>query len=366
MPQTIDARTGAAVSAPPPPVRSATKEVTPNPPVPGARLLSSTPAADAAIYLHHGPDGSRLWLAGGAGRPISSTTEIWRGNDAIKTIALGRPESIAYTSADGQPLTAWLLLPPAHKDGAKAPLVTIVYPTTVYGPALPPSLSAYSASVHHPQLFAALGYAVLLPSMPATKDPRDSHAIDKLLGSVLPAVDAAIARGAIDEHRVAVAGHSDGGFAALAMVAQTNRFRSAIASASFSNLVSFYGVVRGDSTHGDVFRPEMGQVMRMLQFEKGLMGLNGPPWTNRDVYLRNSAVLLAHEVQTPVMLIHGELDNIPSQQAEEFFAALLRQDKRAQLVRYAGEGHAIADRENVIDVWQRIATWLAETMPPRH
>lgn len=64
------------------------------------------------------------------------------------------------------------------------------------------------------------------------------------------------------------------------------------------------------------------------------------------------------------MLIHGELDFIPIQQAEEFFTALFRQDKRAVLVRYAGEGHTISGRANVLDLWRRLADWLADTMAP--
>jgi dipeptidyl aminopeptidase/acylaminoacyl peptidase len=62
------------------------------------------------------------------------------------------------------------------------------------------------------------------------------------------------------------------------------------------------------------------------------------------------------------MLVHGDLDNIPIQQAEEFYTALYRQDKRAALVRYQGEWHTIASRANVLDLWRRMGAWLEETM----
>jgi dipeptidyl aminopeptidase/acylaminoacyl peptidase len=51
------------------------------------------------------------------------------------------------------------------------------------------------------------------------------------------------------------------------------------------------------------------------------------------------------------MLIHGDLDFIPIQQAEEFFTSLYRQDKRARFVRYQGEWHTISNRVNVLDLW---------------
>lgn len=73
-------------------------------------------------------------------------------------------------------------------------------------------------------------------------------------------------------------------------------------------------------------------------------------------------MLSSDKVKTPVMLIHGDLDFIPIQQAEEFFTALLRQDKRAQFVRYKGEWHTISNRANVLDLWTRVAAWLSTTM----
>ncbi len=107
------------------------------------------------------------------------------------------------------------------------------------------------------------------------------------------------------------------------------------------------------------------QVMRMLQTEKGAMGMSGPPWKEPDRYRENSAIYRADKVETPLLLIHGELDFIPIQQAEEFFTALFRQDKRVTLLRYAGEGHTIVDRTNVLDLWQRLEKWLADTMAPK-
>jgi dipeptidyl aminopeptidase/acylaminoacyl peptidase len=134
-----------------------------------------------------------LWIAGGGGRPLASAREIWRANEWMRQIRPGRAESLSYADASGRPLTAWLLLPPDYAVGTKAPVVTIVYPGTVYGAAPPSSFLMFQTRADHPQLFAALGYAVLLPSMPAPPDPADSHALGLLLASVMPAVDAVIA-----------------------------------------------------------------------------------------------------------------------------------------------------------------------------
>ena len=40
-------------------------------------------------------------------------------------------------------------------------------------------------------------------------------------------------------------------------------------------------------------------------------------------------------------------------------------DKRVRLLRYAGEGHTISDRANVLDMWKQMEAWLKKTMAPR-
>lgn len=358
----IDARSGAEVSRSSEDLRpkSQPKRTAPPPPRSDARLLSQSPSGEAALHIAQGPDGSHLWLSG-----KTAPIKIWSANEWMGAIKLGRAESLSYNAQDGTPLTAWLLLPVNHVPGTRVPMITIVYPSAVYGRSVPSSFSPFRSNFEHPQLFAALGYAVLLPSMPETKDPSQSHALPPLLNGVIPAIDAAVARGVADPDRIGVLGQSDGGFAVLGLITQTNRFRSAMASASFSNFVSLYGTLYGQYRQGDSGRPEAGQVLRMLQLEKGSMGLGGPPWSEPDRYRENSAINFVHKVETPLLLIHGELDFIPIQQAEEFFTALFRQDKRVQLLRYAGEGHTISDRANVLDLWRRMEKWLAETMSVR-
>jgi dipeptidyl aminopeptidase/acylaminoacyl peptidase len=145
-------------------------------------------------------------------------------------------------------------------------------------------------------LFAALGYAVLLPSIPT--NPDDPSALEPLMRGVIPAIDAAVASGIADPDRLAVVGHSGGGFAALGLIVQTNRFRSAIASAAYSNFLSFYGTFYGSYRYGDSGSPETAQILRMLNLENGFMGLGGDPWTVPERYRNNSAVLRADKVET--------------------------------------------------------------------
>ena len=167
--------------------------------------------------------------------------------------------------------------------------------------------------------------------MPEPKNPSDAHTLSLLPNGVLPAIDAVIERGIADPDRIALIGQSAGGFATLGLITQTTRFRSAIASASFSDLVSLYGTFYGQYRYGDAGPPQKGQLLRALQMEKGFFELGGPPWVKSDLYRAGSPIFSADKVQTPLMLIHGDSDYIPIQQAEQFFTALYRQDKRASI-----------------------------------
>jgi len=327
---------------------------------PQRTVAGSPPANQPSLQVTNTPsEGTRLVL----NRPSLPDAEVWRGNMWVADLRLGRSEAISYESTSGTPLTGWILYPPGFVPGRRIPIVTVVYPGMVYGDRTPAAFDVFNPQFDHPQLFAALGYGVALPSMPASNKPLQTHALGELTAGVLPFLDTLVARGIADPDHLAIFGQSAGGRAVLGLITQTDRFRTAIATASYSNLASLYGTFYGRYRYGDAGSPQRAQVLRMLQFERGVYGAGAPPWEQPERYRVNSPLWRVASVQTPLLLVHGELDFVPIQQAEEFFTALDRQDKRVRFVRYAGEGHTIAGRANVLDLWRRLAGWLEETMP---
>jgi hypothetical protein len=93
------------------------------------------------------------------------------------------------------------------------------------------------ASILNLQLFAAQGYAVIIPSMPRK---ISSKSFVELPNGVLPALDRAGELGWIDTSRAGVFGHSFGGYSATGLVAQTNKFKVAINHAGPTNWLSYY------------------------------------------------------------------------------------------------------------------------------
>jgi hypothetical protein len=89
--------------------------------------------------------------------------------------------------------------------------------------------------------------------------------------------------------------------------------------------------------------------------------MGSAPWRDLGRYLRNSPITYVDRVETPLMIINGDMDfAVPMQQAEEFFSSLYRQAKRARLVRYWGEGHSLSSPANIRDMWGRIYAWFDE------
>ena len=55
-----------------------------------------------------------------------------------------------------------------------------------------------------------------------------------------------------------------------------------------------------------------------------------PPWRDPQRYIDNSPLFWAHQITTPLMLVHGDLDFVNVNEAEQLFAALHRDGKDVQ------------------------------------
>jgi len=208
-------------------------------------------------------------------------------------------------------------------------------------------------------LWTSYGYAVLEASIPmSTEVPRDIG--DGLAAKVLAAVDAAIATGMVDSDRLALQGHSFGGWGTLMTISQTRRFKAAAASSAPVNWTSMYGafdpVNRMTASHvGDV-------EVRQSEAESRQGGMGAPPWVDAERYLRNSPLMHVASIETPVMLIQGDLDYVPIGEGEQMYSALRRAGKDSMFVRYWGEWHGVASPANIRDIFSRKLAWYDDLL----
>jgi dipeptidyl aminopeptidase/acylaminoacyl peptidase len=310
----------------------------------GGAIFISSRASDLL------PDSVMLRQANGQWHTLMSL------NSFLDEISGARMQPFVYSSMNGESLVAWLLLPPDYEATHRYPLVTYVYAGREYQKDRPPWVAALNnVRTDQPQLLASHGYVVLLPSMPVRQINGRGEPFLDLLSGVMPALQATIDMGIADPDRLAVIGHSFGGFSVYGIITQTTRFKAAIATAGAADLLSRYGTFTHDS--GQEPRPD-AVIQDMLENGQYLQGV--PPWRDSARYLRNSPLLYVDRITTPVLIVQGNDDFVRVTQGEEFFSALQREGKRARFLRYWAEGHEIVAAANLRNLWHEIYAWLDE------
>jgi len=276
----------------------------------GARAVAAASTLESAGELH------LIDLDSGDERRMT------RFNDAyFAEHAPARMERLAF-ERDGLKIEALLWLPPDFDPGKTYPLMLDIHggPHGVFHEAFYP--------LH--QMGATNGYVVLAPN------PRGSSsyglefaiAVHRDWGGedykdIMAALDEVLERPYLDPERVVVHGSSYGGYMTSWAVGHTDRFKAAVIAAPVTSLESFYGT------------SDIGVHFGEVQF-------GGRPDEAREWYVQHSPLTFAGNVTTPVLLVHGEVDDrVPIGQSEQFFVALKRHGKTVEFVRLPGAGHSL-------------------------
>ena len=319
-------------------------------------LLVVADKARALASVRRDAHGVETLMLRQAGRPPRALATI---NAQLAGVDFATPRVVEHIGPHGQALKSWLYLPPGHKAGAKLALLVIPYAGRNWISAPARNAPPASTLFLNAQLLAGAGYAVLLPSLPIdeTREPARGLADD-----ILKVVDAAGAvEPDLDLQRLALWGHSYGGWTVLNAATQSLRFKAVIASAFNADMVGHYG--RG-SLWGTVAVGEDVEIMvdaGWSELGQGRMGV--PPWIDPERYVRNSALFEAEKITAPVMLVMGDMDSDP-QQSMAMFAALYRQNKDAISLVYHGEGHVYQTPANIADLHARILAFLKASLGP--
>ncbi len=239
-------------------------------------------------------------------------------SDVLSNVKLGEAEELWFTSKDGLKAQGWLVKPANFEAGRKYPMVLWIHG----GP-----WSMYSVAWNWAfQNFAANGYAVLYTN------PRGStgYGQDFVNGiqysypgkdydDLMAGVDAAIAKGFIDDKNLFVCGGSGGGVLTAWIVGHTDRFAAAVSMRPVINWHSFVGTTDGASWYH--------------QFQKR-------PWEDPMEFAVRSPLHYVANVKTPTMVMTGEADlRTPMGQSEEYYRALKMLKKETLLVRMPDEFH---------------------------
>lgn len=255
----------------------------------------------------------------------SDLTRLTNANAAfLDEVSIAEPETLTVTTEDGWEIQGWLLRPYKFEDGKKYPFVLEIHggPHAMYG----------QSFFHELQLLAAKGYVVLYTN------PRGSHGygqafVDAVRSDyggndytdLMSAVDYVLENYSfIDENRLGVTGGSYGGFMTNWVVGHTNRFKAAVTQRCISNWLSFYGV------------SDIGYFFTKWELGKDLLEDPKKLWDF-------SPLKYAENVETPLLIVHGERDfRCPIEQGEQLYVALKHMRKDVEFVRFPGSNHELS------------------------
>ncbi len=250
----------------------------------------------------------------------------------------GTGELIHYRNVDGVELTGALYKPENFDPAKKYPMLVYLYE----------KLSQNVNNFVDPRpshninfaYYTSNGYLVLTPDIVYTVGSPGQSA----LKCVLPAIQAVVDKGFVNENAIGIQGHSWGGYQIAYMVTQTNRFRAAAAGAPVSNMTSAYDGIR--------WGPGLP---RQFQYERSQSRIGGTLWEKPMRFIENSPVFMADRVRTPLLMLHNDADDaVPWYQGIEYFLALRRLGKEAYLFTYNGEPHGLRRRPNQKDYTVRL------------
>jgi predicted esterase len=242
-------------------------------------------------------------------------------------------ELLNWTADSGKKLQGILYKPENFDPSKKYPLILNYYTkvSDQYNSFLYPNYVGHNINVPY---FVSNGYLVLLTDLDL--DPLDRP--NSALGSVRPILQLLYKASWLDQKHIGIQGHSHGGYVTNCLITESDLFKAACEFAGTSNLISAYGQLGfGDRyfTRHSLYESS-GQA--------GAFGLNCSPWTNPEIYIKNSPIFKIGKISTPLLMIHGSGDaSVPFEQGVELFTGLRRAGKPVWLLQYLKEdGHVLA------------------------
>ena len=274
------------------------------------------------------------------------TTVVTRFNGELMDELSMRPaEEIRFEGAEGDQIQAFVVTPPDFDAGRAWPLLQNVHG----GPH-----NGVMDNWHwrwNPQVMAAAGYVVVSVNFHGSSSFGDDFARsirgrwgDQPAQDVEAATDHMLSLGYVDEDRMAIAGGSYGGYLVSWITSLTDRYAASICHAGVTDLLGQYA---SDHTEGrDI-------------------AMGGTPWEDMDAVQRWSPMAHTHDMVTPTLVIHGELDyRVVITQGLVLYGALKAKGVPARLVYYGDEGHWIEKRDNALHWWGEFVDWLDRWTAP--
>jgi dipeptidyl aminopeptidase/acylaminoacyl peptidase len=210
--------------------------------------------------------------------------------------------------------------------------------------------------------FVSRGYIIFMPDIEYKTGYPGQGAYDYIVSGAR----AIVKKGWADSTKLAIQGHSWGGYQAAQLATMTKLFKAVWAGAPVANMTSAYGGIRWESG-----------LNRQFQYEKTQSRIGGTLWEKLPLYMQNSPLFHLDKVTAPMVMMHNDADGaVPWYQGIEMFTALRRLGKKVWMFNYNGQGHGLTQRQDMRDYQIRMqqffdwilkgekpAKWITEGVP---
>jgi dipeptidyl aminopeptidase/acylaminoacyl peptidase len=269
---------------------------------------------------------------------FKNVRKVSNANPQKDQLLWGSAEMVHFENLDGVRLSAILHKPENFDPSKKYPMLVYIYERLSQSlHSFRPPAPGTSINVAY---YVSNGYLVLQPDIAYTIGYPGQSA----LKCVLPAIQAVVNKGYVNENAIGIQGHSWGGYQIAYMITQTNRFRAAAAGAPVANMISAYDGIRWGSG-----------LPRQFQYERTQSRIGGSIWEYPVRFVENSPIFHANRAATPLLMVHNDNDDaVPWYQGIEYFLALRRLNKEVYLFNYNGEPHGLRRRVNQKDYTMRM------------
>jgi dipeptidyl aminopeptidase/acylaminoacyl peptidase len=273
------------------------------------------------------------------------TQFTFANSELLENTQMGRVEKRWVTTSDEKQMLVWVIYPP-NFDATKT------YPALLYAQGGPQgTVSQFFSYRWNFQVMAANDYIVVAPNRRGLPSFGQDWNLEisgdwggQAMRDLLSAIDNVAAEPFVDNDRLGAVGASFGGYSVFWLAGNhNNRFKTFISHAGVFHLESMYGET---------------EEMFFVDHDLG-----GSYWEKPQPisYSQHSPHTYVANWNTPIMMIHGELDyRVPLGQSMQAFTAARRLGIPSRMLIFPNENHWILSPQNSL-LWHReFYGWLDE------
>lgn len=264
--------------------------------------------------------------------------------DMLADVDFGNVEGWSFVSSRGDSIHGRFYLPPGFDPSKKYPLIV-----NYYGGCSPTSRNFESRYPHH--AYASQGYVVYVIE-PSGATGFGQEFSSRHVATAGQGVADDIIEGTrrfceehpyVDATKIGCIGASYGGFMTQYLQTVTDIFAAAISHAGISDHTSYWGEGYWGYSYSEV---SMGDKY---------------PWSDTELYVKQSPLYNAHKIHTPLLFLHGDKDNnVPVGESIQMFTALKLLGRETAFVAVADQDHHILDYDKRKKWQDTIFAWFAK------